>query len=355
MNKWVTHVKKVQAQHGCSYKDALKIAKQTYKTGKKLTGGMFPGAKKDDPSPLRRVAPPARLHGDEHRAPRRAAPPAQHPYLRMRQYDTPDEEPSWTADTPDRFPINKLYSPVPVLKQYDTLDEQIYTLPTDSLAQLSYNALPLQKKHQYDFDAYQGIKPHLDSSRIFQKKMDELYQINYKYYHEYTKPFPGWSERQGFKGLIKYAENKGIAPIELAEMPKSQRDDFVHEYYKPKGFFGKGLDDLPPDILSNISEYTDSNPMRQHYRANHFAEQQRKPKIYIVGGDEYTKHELQTYIRQPKTQRFETMYMNVDVDDAIVTERQLFKALKTPLPPNHLQSLADYFQEQDLARGILRL
>jgi hypothetical protein len=33
MNKWIAHVKKVQAQHGCSYKDALKIGKQTYKTG----------------------------------------------------------------------------------------------------------------------------------------------------------------------------------------------------------------------------------------------------------------------------------------------------------------------------------
>jgi hypothetical protein len=354
MNKWVAHVKKVQAKHGCSYKDALKIGKQTYKPGKKLTGGMFPGAKKDDPSPLRRVAPPARLHGDEHRAPRRTAPPAQHPYLRMRQYDTPDEEPSWTADTPDRFPI-KSFSPVPVLKQYDTLDEERY-IPTDSLAQLSYNALPLRKKRQYDFDAYQGIKPHLDSSRIFQKKMDELYATNYKYYHQYTKPFPGWSERQGFKGLIEYAERKGIDPIELAEMPESQRDDFVHEYYKPKGFFGKGLDDLPRDILSIISKYNDTEPMKENRsRTNHFIEQQRKPKMYIVGGDEYTKQQLETLMRQPIRERFETLYMNVDVEDAIIAERQLYKALKIPLPPDHLQHVADFYQHEDLARGRLNL
>ena len=30
-NPWITHVKNVAVQHGISYKDALKIAKQTYK------------------------------------------------------------------------------------------------------------------------------------------------------------------------------------------------------------------------------------------------------------------------------------------------------------------------------------
>jgi len=33
MNKWIQHVKQVQAKHGCSYKDALIIAKQSYKKG----------------------------------------------------------------------------------------------------------------------------------------------------------------------------------------------------------------------------------------------------------------------------------------------------------------------------------
>jgi len=34
MNPWIEHVKRFQAQHGCSYKDALQHAKHTYMVGK---------------------------------------------------------------------------------------------------------------------------------------------------------------------------------------------------------------------------------------------------------------------------------------------------------------------------------
>ena len=37
MNSWIKHVKAYQAKHGCSYKDALKGARTSYKKG----GGMF--------------------------------------------------------------------------------------------------------------------------------------------------------------------------------------------------------------------------------------------------------------------------------------------------------------------------
>jgi len=33
MSEWINHVKQYQAEHGCSYKDALKCAKATYKKG----------------------------------------------------------------------------------------------------------------------------------------------------------------------------------------------------------------------------------------------------------------------------------------------------------------------------------
>ena len=31
MNSWVAHVKAYQAKHGCTYKEAMKRAKETYK------------------------------------------------------------------------------------------------------------------------------------------------------------------------------------------------------------------------------------------------------------------------------------------------------------------------------------
>lgn len=40
MSEWINHVKTYQAQHGCSYKDALKCAKSTYKKGS-IEGGKF--------------------------------------------------------------------------------------------------------------------------------------------------------------------------------------------------------------------------------------------------------------------------------------------------------------------------
>lgn len=100
----------------------------------------------------------------------------------------------------------------------------------ESLAQLSYNALPLHEKRRYNAEANEGLRPKMDSEQIFYKKMDELFRINYRYYHQYKKPFPGWSERQGFKDLLAYAERRGIDPVELAEMP--ERDDFVRKYYQ---------------------------------------------------------------------------------------------------------------------------
>jgi len=39
MSEWINHVKQYQAQHGCSYKDALKGAKSTY--NKSIEGGKF--------------------------------------------------------------------------------------------------------------------------------------------------------------------------------------------------------------------------------------------------------------------------------------------------------------------------
>ncbi len=40
MSEWINHVKQYQAEHGCSYKDALKCAKSTYKKGS-IEGGKF--------------------------------------------------------------------------------------------------------------------------------------------------------------------------------------------------------------------------------------------------------------------------------------------------------------------------
>lgn len=43
-NAWVTHVKKYQKAHGCSYKDAMKRSKSTYKKKKpKQAGGNLAG------------------------------------------------------------------------------------------------------------------------------------------------------------------------------------------------------------------------------------------------------------------------------------------------------------------------
>ena len=35
-NNWIQHVKQTQQKHNCSYKEALQLAKQTYKTGGSL-------------------------------------------------------------------------------------------------------------------------------------------------------------------------------------------------------------------------------------------------------------------------------------------------------------------------------
>ena len=46
MNDWIAHVKQFQAMHGCSYKDALKGASQTYRKG----SGLRSASKSYDPS-----------------------------------------------------------------------------------------------------------------------------------------------------------------------------------------------------------------------------------------------------------------------------------------------------------------
>jgi hypothetical protein len=46
MNDWIKHVKQFQAMHGCSYKDALKGASQTYRKG----SGLRSASKSYDPS-----------------------------------------------------------------------------------------------------------------------------------------------------------------------------------------------------------------------------------------------------------------------------------------------------------------
>jgi len=48
MNPWLMHVKKFQEQHGCSYKDALKGAKGTYKKGRGL-GDIIQNAREKKP------------------------------------------------------------------------------------------------------------------------------------------------------------------------------------------------------------------------------------------------------------------------------------------------------------------
>lgn len=39
MSEWINHVKKYQAEHGCSYKEALSCAKCSYKKGSSIEGG----------------------------------------------------------------------------------------------------------------------------------------------------------------------------------------------------------------------------------------------------------------------------------------------------------------------------
>ena len=41
MSEWINHVKNYQAEHGCSYKEALKCASCSYKKGSSMEGGKF--------------------------------------------------------------------------------------------------------------------------------------------------------------------------------------------------------------------------------------------------------------------------------------------------------------------------
>jgi hypothetical protein len=83
MNKWIQHVKQVQAKRGCSYKDALKLAKQSYKTGGKLVWRLKP-----DGSGTEQVEVP-----DDEEVPKKKAAPFKPPRFIEGVFDEPAEEP----------------------------------------------------------------------------------------------------------------------------------------------------------------------------------------------------------------------------------------------------------------------
>lgn len=114
---------------------------------------------------------------------------------------------------------------------------------------------------------------------------------------------------------------------------------------------------LPSDVLSKITEFNTGRETLKTSTPNRFADLQRYTK---VGDNVYEVEELQKVIKEPiKTQfrylysRFKKEHDFADVDSAFKEEKQLYKALGKPVPPNHKEEIRKYFYERDNKRGFL--